>query len=712
MSVLRNRRNLYLCSPSVVVLLVISVQGFSRIRTVPPNKNEFIKKSSIFVANEIDLEISSNESSLKKLRKDVLSDHEEVDIVRRSLDTVDYPSILSALANMCQTKAGRSIVLTATDNYENRLDCDIGDEVMIIDMPLTSSDYSGCVDRYDALREYNALISGEYPDVQSPAFNTDLHISPLFEAAEKGAILECDDVRQISQTLKVITCFSSWIDGINRINTMEDIQQKFDHLPKFGEFIYVDEDLLDLLDGAFDKEGQLSSKTFPELGRLRKEIAILRKQVLSKVESLLKSSQFSNMLEGSYYSEMNGRFVFPVKATYKNTVGIVHDSSRTGKTVYVEPKEVVEPTNEMKQIELMLKQEETRILRSLSSKIMRNRDDIELSIKALAQIDLIIAKSKFQSKIEGRIPIVEDDGIIEVYGARHPVLLLKGNDVVPNDISIGKDGNRGMIISGPNSGGKTIVLKLFGLLSLMCRDGIPLPISSGRVDFFDPILADIGDMQNVNEDLSTFSGHLLVCKNVLDRCKSNSLVLMDEMGSGTDPKQGVALARSLLESMIDKGAKAIITTHYYELKQYAVDDPRLTVCGMEFDGGYPTYRIIPDFISESYALAVAQRLKLPPNVINRAEGLLDEETRRLGNLLTELEEKREEVLLQQEQLLKKQEELVVAKKEVQEIKIELEVQRKSVRQEEAKKFTKLLDEKVYIKTFHYYCIYQAFFQFC
>ena len=269
------------------------------------------------------------------------------------------------------------------------------------------------------------------------------------------------------------------------------------------------------------------------------------------------------------------------------------------------------------------------------------------------------------------------------------MLVLKGNDVVPNDISLGVGDNKGMILSGPNSGGKTINLKLFGVLALLCRDAIPLPISSGRVDFFSPVLADIGDMQNVNEDLSTFSGHLLVCKNVLGRCGKDSLVLMDEIGSGTDPKQGVALAQSLLESMIEKGSKLVVTTHYYELKQFAVDDPRFTVAGMEFEAGFPTYKMVPNKISESYALAVAQRLKFPITVIDRAEELLDEETRRMGNLLTELEEKKMEVILQQEQLRAKENEVILVKQEVERIKDELENQRKTVRKEEAKKFTKV-----------------------
>jgi len=200
-------------------------------------------------------------------------------------------------------------------------------------------------------------------------------------------------------------------------------------------------------------------------------------------------------------------------------------------------------------------------------------------------------------------------------------------------------------------------------------------------------------MQTVNEDLSTFSGHLLVCKNVLERSSENALVLMDEIGSGTDPKQGVALARSLLEGIVNKGAKVAITTHYYELKQFAAEDPRFSIAGMEFDNGYPTYKMVAGKMSESYALAVAQRLKLPNDIIERAEELLDEETRRLGTLLTELEEKKAEIEMQKEILVAKELELDNAQSGMQRIREDLERKRKNVRQEEAKKFTKKLEEK-------------------
>ena len=309
-------------------------------------------------------------------RKDVLSDHDEVDILRRTLDTLDYPSILSYLAAQCQTQAAKDIILSSPNNIRSAEGCD--EDESDFDYPLTAPNYQGVLDRFNALKEYDELCR---LNLKAPSLSSDLNIRHILKSTEKGSILECDDIREIARALKSISLIFNWLREVGEQNLEGNNQGKFIHLPRLGKNIYVDEDLRHLLEKAFDVEGQLSSSTFPELGKLRKEVAIMRKQILSKVESMLKSSQMTSMLEGNYFSEINGRFVLPVQATHKNTVGIVHDSSRTGKTVYVEPKEVVEPTNEMKQKELMLKQEETRILRSLTSKIMKNREDIEVSVR-------------------------------------------------------------------------------------------------------------------------------------------------------------------------------------------------------------------------------------------------------------------------------------------------------------------------------------------
>ena len=331
------------------------------------------KSNGIFVTNadmELDVKL------FRERRKDVLSNHQEVDILRRTLDTLDYPTVLTHLAKHCQTEVAKELIIASPDGlHSSTEEYNENDN----DYPLTAPDFQGVIDRFDALREYDELCR---LNQKAPSISSNLNIRPILASAESGSILECDDIREIARALKAISLTYNWLREVDKLNKSDNdnIQENFVHIPRLGRNLYVDEDLRLLLETAFDTEGELSSSSFPELGKLRKEVAIMRKQILSRVESMLKSSQFSSMLEGKYFSEVNGRFVLPVQATHKNTVGIVHDSSRTGKTVYVEPKEVIEPTNDMKQKELLLKQEETRILRSLSSKIMKNREDIELSV--------------------------------------------------------------------------------------------------------------------------------------------------------------------------------------------------------------------------------------------------------------------------------------------------------------------------------------------
>jgi len=264
----------------------------------------------------------------------------------------------------------------------------------------------------------------------------------------------------------------------------------------------------------------------------------------------------------------------------------------------------------------------------------------------------------------------------------------------------------------PNAGGKTIILKLLGLLALMARSGIPVPAQttsmhshaydsgSGttdttlyqpRVDFFNPVLADIGDMQSVGGDLSTFSGHMLVCREVLNSSGRNALVLMDELGSGTDPNQGVAIAQALLEAVIESGARVAITTHYLQLKQLAASDDRFSVAGMQFVNGRPTYKLLPGTVGESFALAVAERLGLPQTVLDRANELLDSETRAMGDLIREMEDQKALVDQQAEQLEQKRQEMARMELKMKEETIRLEKKQLDARRQEARKFAKMLE---------------------
>lgn len=422
-------------------------------------------------------------------------------------------------------------------------------------------------------------------------------------------------------------------------------------------------------------------------------------------------STLKDAVDESRVMERGGRFLLPIKPTFKNGIGIVHDSSRSGRTIYVEPAAVVEPTNELQLLRSNLAREERRIMTEMSRLLSKYRGSIQDSVYAAAGIDLTCARFKLGQKLGGAIPYVCDDGVIDLEEFRHPALLLKigtvpamtevsqlrggnaGNsivsrrrrglleasatiskitndfdgetkrdgpeklhEIVGNDLSLNTT-VPGLVLTGPNAGGKTIVLKSLGLAALFVRSGIPVPCRLGshpRVDFFETILADIGDMQSASGDLSTFSGHLLVCKTVLEKAseaaKASSLILMDELGSGTDPAQGVSIAQSVLESLLATGSRVAITTHYLQLKELANFDGRFQVAGMEFVDGRPTYRLKYGLVGESYALQVAERLGLPNEVILRARDLLDENVRRVSELIQELEEQRDQASRKEKEL--------------------------------------------------------------
>ena len=589
---------------------------------------------------------------------------QSLDLHRRTLDTLDYPLVLGALGEECATVPARSVIarelsgeqqMIKKKKSKNRKKIDDDPDADVLTMPLTAQSVEGVHRRYAAVSEMRRILSSIVPlRAYNPVLKRKVNLATppglsggmsfdlasIFNMVDAGQVLEGPEILEVATTLQVLQEMHGYTEALRNVDPQaleggfdgEDDgsdDKAFVELPKLGDGIYVDDELLELLTNAFDDDGRLSGDTFPGIGRLRAKIRTLKRDIITTLDTLLTAPSISSKLSlesgGPTYSEVNGRIVIPVADKYKNSVGIMHDVSRSGRTVYVEPNEIVGVTNEMRQAEVELRAEEARVWRQLTENIVEHRDDIERAVAAAAQIDLVVARYRLGEKLKGTIPVVKDEGVMNLKEARHPVLLLRDlDDVVANDIdNFGADDNRGMVLTGPNSGGKTIILKLMGLVALMARDGIPVPAQEegARVDFFGPVLADIGDIQSVDGDLSTFSGHMLVCREVLASSGQNALVLMDEPGSGTDPSQGVAIAQALLESMLESGSRVAITTHFLELKQLAASDDRFSVGGMQFVNGRPTYKLQPGVVGESFALAVAERLKLPESVLSRATEL-------------------------------------------------------------------------------------------
>jgi DNA mismatch repair protein MutS2 len=552
-------------------------------------------------------------------------------------------------------------------------------------------------------------LAGRPPPLGDNAYGLE---SLLEQVATHGLVLEGPDILEISSIIDAFENILSWSEGLQKVKGLSFVE-----LPKLTACISVNTTLQDLLHDVFDKDGRLSGTTFPAVGRLRARVRSLKAKVMTTLDSLLSTPRIKSKIAlesgGPLYSEVNGgRLVIPMDASKAAAVGIVHDMSRSGKTMYVEPTEIVGPTNELRQVENELRMEEAAVWRSLTMQILNNRVHLEASAAAVGQLDLVLARIMLGRRLSGVIPVVRDEGVVSVRNGKHPVLLLRGIEgVVGSQVELGQHGIQGLVLTGPNAGGKTIILKMLGLYALMARAGIPIPADPAhnesfddldteekeryhaRVDFFNPVLADIGDIQSVGGDLSTFSGHMLVCREVLANAGKNALVLMDELGSGTDPAQGVAIAQALLEAIMETGARVAITTHYMQLKQLAASDSRFSVAGMQFVNGRPTYRLIPGAVGESFALAVAERLNLPAKVIARANELLDSETRQMGDLIRELEDQRALLDKQTVELEDRMKEMAKLEFKVKEEAIRLEKKQLNVRRDEAKKFAKTLEEK-------------------
>ena len=558
---------------------------------------------------------SSNQHQQQRQAEETQS----LNIYKRTYTTLDYPLVMKALANECDSIYGQDLVLNSilvstSEHGGNNINSAGGDnaggsdsegkesdenkeENDILNMPLTAKSLSGVHHRYGAVHEMQLLMEGrvegfitpkrrsslssnknnsqgrgknnsqgggknnqgkkkkvqKLPLNRPPITGLEFDIQPILSLIDEGKVLTNQDILDITNILEVSLDVLDWCDALYEVNeeqfmnNEEDGKEKdvFVELPKLCQSIYIDSELMNLLSNAFDTDGKLDGLTFPTIGKLRSKVRTYKRDIVSSIDSILGMPSMKSKLAvesgGALTMEINGRLVIPVQQAYQNSVGIVHDASRSGKTCYVEPTEIVGPTNELRQAEAELRSEEARVWRQLTELIIKHRTEIERNVASLGQLDVVMARVKLGKKLGGGvIPTVKDEGVVNVKDARHPILLLRGLDnVVGSDVTLGEDSNQGLILTGPNSGGKTIILKELGLYALMVRDGIPIPSKKpARVDFFSPVLADIGDLQSVDGDLSTFSGHMLVCREVLNNADKNALVLMDELGSGTDPNQG------------------------------------------------------------------------------------------------------------------------------------------------------------------------------
>jgi DNA mismatch repair protein MutS2 len=409
------------------------------------------------------------------------------------------------------------------------------------------------------------------------------------------------------------------------------------------------DELADELASAFDAAGTLSDRASPRLKELRGEYQAARTRMISRLEDLM--TKYEGILQDRFVTEREGRYVIPVRSdAHERFPGIVHSTSASGATLFVEPRAVIPMGNRLKVLEAEVQREELAIYAKLSDRIGDQLPSVAAAIEALARADVRAATARLAEDLRLAFPRVTDEARIDLHGARHPLLLLDSADergaihfdaVVPSDLVIAS--RRAMVVSGPNAGGKTVALKTLGLAALMLRAGLPVPCADGSsVGIFEVVLTDVGDDQSLSKSLSTFSAHVKNLARILDDTQDGALVLLDELAGGTDPREGEALAAGMLDSLTARGGAVVVTTHYEGLKALALADDRFENASMGFDlaAMSPTFRLAQGVPGSSSALAVARKFGLPITVIERAERFLSREDVQFESVVRKLNDER------------------------------------------------------------------------
>ena len=411
-------------------------------------------------------------------------------------------------------------------------------------------------------------------------------------------------------------------------------------------------------------EEEISDDASSELRRIRRTIKNTNDKVREQLNATVNSS--SEMLRDNLVTMRNGRYCLPVKQEYKSSFqGMIHDQSATGSTFFIEPMAIVKLNNELAELAMKEQEEIEKILASISSLCAPEAEGLERNVILLAELDFIFAKAKLSKKMQGSEPDFSDN-YIEIKKGRHP--LIPRDRVVPIDVKLGQD-YRLLIITGPNTGGKTVSLKTVGLFTLMGQAGLHIPAFDGsHLRVFEEVYADIGDEQSIEQSLSTFSSHMTNTISILKRANKNTLALFDELGAGTDPVEGAALAISILDNLLNRQVTAMATTHYSELKVYALSTEQVENASCEFDveSLQPTYRLLIGVPGKSNAFAISSKLGLPKEIIDKANSLVDEDARSFEDVVTGLEQTRKELEAEQQKAASYREEIERQKRKLEE----------------------------------------------
>lgn len=523
---------------------------------------------------------------------------------QKRLTTLEYPKILDRLATFAQSQGGKKKASELVP-YEKIADA------------LHALNETAEADR--VLFEYSL----------SPSFAVD-DIGDILVKAKKGATLAIPDIMKVGRSLRVSRRLKYTIDKVKDCPLLADMAMG----------LFENETLEKKIFDAFLSETEVADNASNELRAIRIRIRKLNDNVRSKLQLFITSPQYSKYLQDNIITVRGDRYVIPVKSDCKGTIpGLVHDQSASGSTLFVEPMQIVELNNELK-VELVNEQLEIeKILRNFSNQIEGCADGITYSYNTVVDMDMVFAKAQLAREYKATKPELNEDGVIDIRAGRHP--LIDQKKVVPVSLALKKD-EKMLLITGPNTGGKTVTLKLVGLFTLMAMSGLFIPAKSANLSIFDGVYSDIGDEQSIEQSLSTFSSHIKNTIGILDVITDKSLVLFDELGAGTDPGEGAALAVSIAEYLLRVGTKSFITSHFNDLKEFSLVTKGVVAASMEFDSNTfcPTYKLVMGAIGSSNALAIAKKLGLSDEIIENAKSKISVEKRQFDNVLTAAEKTR------------------------------------------------------------------------
>jgi len=530
-------------------------------------------------------------------------------IDQHTLDTLEFPKVIAHISGKCLTPYGKTAVAAFSP---------------MSDKPAIESRLNDIAEMQDILKFGTAF----------PLYRLEDCLDILDAARVDGVFLPPDEIRRVLELVEV---------SIGLYQYDRESRDNFPHLTEYLIQIRAFPELAAAINQAIDETGEIKDSASQALRRIRRELAESKRRILSRLENILSAKQKTAGWQDDVITQRNDRYVIPIVASqYRSDQGILHDRSQSGATFYIEPQETVELNNRVNLLMQEERNEIVRILRALTAEISARVEGLINNTRLIGHLDAVYGSAKAGNELECHRPVICDKPLIDLIDSRHPLLILQTRsvkNVVPLTLRLDDD-RRALIMTGPNTGGKTIALKTVGLSVLMALSGLPIPADAkSSVGLFDKVFADIGDEQSIELSLSTFSSHIRNIIRATDKVSPRTLVLLDEIGAGTDPKEGAALAEAIVTYLVDRGAILVTSTHYSQLKTLALDRPQVENASLEFDRETlaPTYRLKLGIPGSSYAIEIAGRLGMPKEICKQSTELLGEGERSLADLIASLE---------------------------------------------------------------------------